>query len=147
MKILKEDIEGLGKKYDKNFSIIDTKDRDSLLREILKKLNLKDQFQEKEVSAFISKQKNAGFTARDFKSEATNDYEGSMVQIYEEYEKRMETSNTLDFDDLLLFPLILFKSRPDILEKWQNHFDYILVDEAQDTNGVQFELAKMLSRN
>jgi superfamily I DNA/RNA helicase len=59
LKILKEDIEGLGKKYDKNFSIIDTKDRDSLLREILKKLNLKDQFQEKEVSGFISKQKNA----------------------------------------------------------------------------------------
>ena len=70
-----------------------------------------------------------------------------MVQIYEEYEKKMETSNVLDFDDLLLFPLILFKQRPDVLEKWQNHFDYILVDEAQDTNGVQFELAKMLSRS
>jgi DNA helicase-2/ATP-dependent DNA helicase PcrA len=57
----------------------------------------------------------------------------------------LETSNSLDFDDLLLLPYLLFRKEPTILQKWQNSFDYILVDEAQDTNWIQFELMKMMS--
>jgi DNA helicase-2/ATP-dependent DNA helicase PcrA len=67
-----------------------------------------------------------------------------MYKIYEEYQKELENSNSLDFDDLLLLPYLLFKKNPTILKKWNEHFDYILVDEAQDTNRIQFELMKML---
>jgi DNA helicase-2/ATP-dependent DNA helicase PcrA len=68
-----------------------------------------------------------------------------MGKVYEEYQKTLETSNSLDFDDLLLLPYLLFRKESTILQKWQNAFDYILVDEAQDTNWIQFELMKMMS--
>ncbi|MBU0625945.1 UvrD-helicase domain-containing protein [Patescibacteria group bacterium] len=68
-----------------------------------------------------------------------------MAKIYEEYQKDLENANSLDFDDLLLLPFLLFKKHPETLKKWQQKFDYILVDEAQDTNWIQFELIKMLS--
>ena len=70
-----------------------------------------------------------------------------MYKVYEQYQKELENSNSLDFDDLLLLPYLLFKKNKEILTKWQNKFDYILVDEAQDTNRIQFELIKMLSGN
>jgi DNA helicase-2/ATP-dependent DNA helicase PcrA len=68
-----------------------------------------------------------------------------MGRVYQEYEKELEKSNSLDFDDLLLLPYLLFKKDEKILKKWQNAFDYILVDEAQDTNWIQSELMKMMS--
>jgi DNA helicase-2/ATP-dependent DNA helicase PcrA len=68
-----------------------------------------------------------------------------MGRVYQEYEKELEKSNSLDFDDLLLLPYLLFKKDEKILKKRQNAFDYILVDEAQDTNWIQFELMRMLS--
>jgi DNA helicase-2/ATP-dependent DNA helicase PcrA len=68
-----------------------------------------------------------------------------MGRVYQEYEKELEKSNSLDFDDLLLLPYLLFKKDEKILKKRQNSFDYILVDEAQDTNWIQFELMRMLS--
>jgi len=72
------------------------------------------------------------------------DHDQSMYKIYEEYQKELENNNSLDFDDLLLLPYLLFKKNPVILKKRNDHFDYILVDEAQDTNRIQFELMKML---
>jgi DNA helicase-2/ATP-dependent DNA helicase PcrA len=68
-----------------------------------------------------------------------------MGQIYQEYQKALEKANSLDFDDLLLLPYLLFKKDAATLTKRQNKFDYILVDEAQDTNRIQFELMKMLT--
>jgi superfamily I DNA/RNA helicase len=65
--------------------------------------------------------------------------------VFEEYQKELEKSNILDFDDLLLLPYLLFRKNAEVLKKWENKFDYILVDEAQDTNWIQFELMKMLS--
>ena len=70
-----------------------------------------------------------------------------MGKLYQEYEKELEKANSLDFDDLLLLPYLLFKQDEKILKKWQNAFDYILVDEAQDTNWIQFELMKLMSGN
>jgi len=72
------------------------------------------------------------------------DYDQSMYKIYEIYQKELENSNSLDFDDLLLLPYLLFKKEPEVLKKWQEHFPYILVDEAQDTNRIQFELMRMM---
>jgi DNA helicase-2/ATP-dependent DNA helicase PcrA len=80
-----------------------------------------------------------------FQSKISTDYEQNMGKVYVEYQKELEKSNMLDFDDLLLLPYMLFKKDPKVLEKWKNKFLYIMVDEAQDTNRIQFELMMMLS--
>ena len=143
LKLLKEDIDKLGMKYTKNFGILD--DPATLIKEILKRLNLTETFKPKDVQGFISKTKSNGQTPADFLKWVSGDYDATMGKVYEEYQKSLEIQNILDFDDLLLFPYLLFKKSPETLQKWQNHFDYILVDEAQDTNWIQFELMKMLT--
>lgn len=145
LKILKEDIDKLGRKYNKNFTIIDSDDSNKIVNDILKNRWLHEAFNKKEIKGFISRQKNNGFDTKMFVSKATNDYENNMAKIYVDYQKELEKSNLLDFDDLLLLPYLLFKKDPEVLEKWKRQFLYIMVDEAQDTNWIQFELMKMLS--
>lgn len=145
LKILKEDIERLEMKYNKNFGILDADDSAKIIRDILKRYAMADTFKPQEVKSFISKQKNEGRTAELFLKYSNGNYEDQMGKLYQEYEKELEKSNSLDFDDLLLLPYQLFKKSPEVLQKWQNSFDYILVDEAQDTNWIQFELMKMMS--
>jgi superfamily I DNA/RNA helicase len=84
-------------------------------------------------------------TAKDFLYQAKDESDEIVGKIYQLYEKALRTQNTLDFDDLLLLPYLLFKNKPDILQKWKSKFKYILVDEAQDTNKIQFDLMYMLS--
>lgn len=145
LKILKEDIELLWMKYNKNFWILDADDSSKVIRDIIKRLNVQDLFKPQEVKWFISTQKNNWRTSADFLLRAWSAQEQNMWKVYQEYEKELEKSNSLDFDDLLLLPYLLFKKDQKVLTKWQNSFDYILVDEAQDTNWIQFELMKMLS--
>ncbi len=145
LKILKEDIELLWMKYNKNFWILDADDSSKVIRDIIKRLNVQDLFKPQEVKWFISTQKNNWRTSADFLLRAWSSQEQNMWKVYQEYEKELEKSNSLDFDDLLLLPYLLFKKDQKVLTKWQNSFDYILVDEAQDTNWIQFELMKMLS--
>ena len=145
LKILKEDIEALWKKYNKNFWILDADDSAKIIRDIIKRLNVQDLFKPQEVKWFISTQKNNWRTSEDFLLRAWSAQEQNMGRVYQEYEKELEKSNSLDFDDLLLLPYLLFKKDEKILKKRQNAFDYILVDEAQDTNWIQFELMRMLS--
>lgn len=145
LKILKEDIESLWKKYNKNFWILDADDSAKIIRDIIKRLNVQDLFKPQEVKWFISTQKNNWRTSGDFLLRAWSAQEQNMGRVYQEYEKELEKSNSLDFDDLLLLPYLLFKKDEKILMKRQNSFDYILVDEAQDTNWIQFELMRMLS--
>lgn len=145
LKILKEDIDKLWMKYTHDFTILDTNDTTSVIKEILKRFNLQDVYKPNEVKALISNQKNMWFSPSDFMKTANSSYDEWMWKVYEEYQKTLETSNSLDFDDLLLLPYLLFRKEPQILQKWQNSFDYILVDEAQDTNWIQFELMKMIS--
>lgn len=145
LKILKEDIDKLWMKYTKDFTILDPNDTQSVIKEILKRLNLQDVFKPNEVKAVISNQKNAWRTPSEYLKWVNSNYDETMWKVYEEYQKALETSNSLDFDDLLLLPYQLFKKDSNILQKWQNTFDYILVDEAQDTNWIQFELMKMMS--
>ncbi|HRX63928.1 MAG TPA: 3'-5' exonuclease [Candidatus Absconditabacterales bacterium] len=147
LKILKEDIDRLGMKYDKNFSIIDSDDSQKMMRDILKKFGLNETFKPQEAKGFISKQKNNGFDPKMFESKVDSDYDQNIGKVYVEYQKELEKSNMLDFDDLLLLPYLLFKKDAEILKKWKNKFMYIMVDEAQDTNWIQFELMKMLSGN
>ena len=145
LKILKEDIEALWKKYNKNFWILDADDSSKIIKDIIKRLNVQDLFKPQEVKWFISTQKNNWRTSEDFLLRAWSAQEQNMGRVYQEYEKELEKSNSLDFDDLLLLPYLLFKKDEKILKKRQNAFDYILVDEAQDTNWIQFELMRMLS--
>jgi DNA helicase-2/ATP-dependent DNA helicase PcrA len=115
------------------------------VKEILKRLNLSDVFKPNEVKGFVSKQKNNGVLPSDFLKGVESNYDETMGKVYQEYQKTLETTNSLDFDDLLLLPYLLFTKQPETLQKWQNHFDYILVDEAQDTNWIQFELMKLMT--
>lgn len=149
LKILKYDIEYINSilwtNYNKNFNIADEWDALSVLRKILKELNVKDVFTPKTIKWTISRLKNEWLTAKDFLYQANDDNDEIVWKIYQRYEKELRTQNTLDFDDLLLLPYLLFKSDKELLEKWKNRFKYILVDEAQDTNKIQFELIHMLS--
>ena len=114
---------------------------------MLKKLNLQEIFKVPEVKNFISTQKNNGMDPQTSVKNIKTDYDQTMYKVYEQYQKELEKSNSLDFDDLLLLPYLLFKKDKETLTKRQNKFNYILVDEAQDTNRIQFELIKMLSGN
>lgn len=98
-----------------------------------------------EAKNFISNQKNNGLDPKSYSKYVKSDYDQSMFKVYEQYQKALENSNSLDFDDLLLLPYLLFKKDKETLSKRQKRFSYILVDEAQDTNRIQFELIKMLS--
>jgi len=147
LKILKEDIESLEKKYTKNFWILDISESQSTIKDILKRMNLQDTYKVNEIKWFISTQKNNGIEPKFFLSTSKSDYDQHMGQIYEEYQKALEKGNSLDFDDLLMLPYLLFKKSKETLTKRQNRFAYILVDEAQDTNRIQFELMRMLTGN
>ena len=145
LKILKEDIEALEYGYNKNFSIIDSNDSQSLIKQVLKRTGFDDVFKPNEVKWFISKQKNLGFDPKRYEKQASSDYDFNMFKLYTEYQNELVKSNLMDFDDLLLLAYLLFKKEPDVLAKWLKHFRYIMVDEAQDTNWIQFELMKMMS--
>ncbi len=111
----------------------------------MKKLNLQEVFKVPEARNFISTQKNNGLDPQSASKNIKTDYDQTMYKVYEQYQKELEKSNSLDFDDLLLLPYLLFKKDKETHTKWQNKFTCILVDEAQDTNRIQFELIKMLS--
>ncbi len=145
LKILKEDIDKLEMQYNKNFSIADTNESQTLIKDVLKRLNLQEIFKVNEVKWFISSQKNNWVDPKLFLKNIRSDYDQSMWKVYEQYQKELEKSNILDFDDLLLIPYLLFKKNAEVLKKRENKFDYILVDEAQDTNWIQFELMKTLT--
>ncbi len=149
LKILKIDIEYVNNvlwtNYTKYFNVIDESDAQSLIRKILKDLWVKDSFTPREIKSKISKMKNVWLTAKNFLQQISNESDEIVWKVYGLYEKLLRTQNSLDFDDLLLIPYLLFKEKQDILDKWKSKFKYILVDEAQDTNKIQFNLIRMLS--
>lgn len=145
LKILKDDIEHGGWKYTKNFSIFDTSESKTVIKDILKKLNLQEIIKDNEVKNMISKLKNEWMSPQEFTKRVQSNYDNTIGKVYVEYQKALEEANVLDFDDLLLLPYMLFAKNPHILQKRQDQFHYIMVDEAQDTNRIQFELMKMLS--
>ncbi|PQP79468.1 ATP-dependent DNA helicase [Spiroplasma sp. ChiS] len=142
VRILREDIIHLN--YDRQFNIIDMADQDSIIRNIYKTLPVKYDAQEaKMVKNFISKWKNDFISPNSAKQLASGD-EVRWAEIYDVYEKRLREINSVDFNDLILLTYKLFKNNVEVLKKWQNHFDYFLVDEFQDTNELQFDIIKWL---
>ena len=144
-RILRRDIEKLG--YKRQFAIYDTDDTNSVVKNILKKMNLSDkEYPPKAVRATISDAKNRMLTPEEWLKDAGSDVRNrKYYEVYKEYEKELRSNNALDFDDLLVKTLELLVQNPPVLEYYQNRFDYILVDEYQDTNAAQYELVRLLA--
>ncbi|BBB92374.1 MAG TPA: DNA helicase PcrA [Methylomusa anaerophila] len=144
-KFLRLEIEYLGG-YNRNFVIYDAADSQALIKNCLKELNLDDkQFTPNGVQAAISNAKNALLAVQGFTNQADNFYALKVAEVYKLYQHKLKANNALDFDDLLLLSVDLLEYNATIREKYQNKFQYILIDEYQDTNQAQYLLAKMLA--
>ena len=132
--------------YGGNFAIYDTADSQNLIKQVLKEMNLDDKrFQPSGILARISNAKNALQDAAAFAREAGDFYEQKVADIYARYQEKLQLNNALDFDDLLLLSIRLLQENKEVREKYQERFDYLLVDEYQDTNHAQYLLTKLLA--
>ncbi|WP_059041783.1 DNA helicase PcrA [Paenibacillus rubinfantis] len=144
VRILRRDIERLG--LNSNFSILDSTDQLSVIRNCMKEQNLDTKkFEPKAVQAAISTAKNELITPQQYEQKVGDYFEGIVAKIYSMYQKRLRQNNSLDFDDLIMKTIELFKEAPDVLDFYQKKFQYIHVDEYQDTNRAQYMLCRMLA--
>ena len=146
VRILRRHIDLIG--YDRNFTIYDTDDTKQVIRDVIKRLQLdKKQYPERALLNEISKAKDELITPSEYEMKAAGKFrEMQVAKVYAEYQKQLHANNALDFDDLLFKTVELFQFHPDILEQYQQRFQYIMVDEYQDTNTVQFQFVSMLAR-
>ena len=144
LRLIRENYNYLG--YDKNFNIMDSDDSLTIVKKILKEQNLDSKiYNPKAIRNKISSLKNDLITPEKYKAYAVSDYEEIVCNIYKKYNELLFNNNSLDFDDLLIQPIRLFKENKEVLEKYQELFKYILIDEYQDTNEAQYILTKMIS--
>ena len=146
VRILRRYIDRLG--YDTNFTIYDTEDQKTVMKDVCRRLELDPKlYKERAVLSVISNAKNEYISPNEFQLQARGDFRmEKMAQAYLEYQKELKKNNALDFDDLLVKTVELFQSCPDVLESYQERFRYIMVDEYQDTNTVQFKLISILAK-
>jgi len=143
-RILRQEIDILG--YDKNFVIYDKGDQLSMIRKCLKALDLDSKkYSPNIISSIIDKAKNNLEDVEIFEYNALNYYKKIVARVYKQYQEELFENNALDFSDLILLTVKLFKEKPEILENYQYKFKYILVDEYQDINFAQYQLVKLLS--
>ncbi|HEY9735971.1 MAG TPA: DNA helicase PcrA [Trichocoleus sp.] len=152
-RILRFDIEkyqdSAGYRWNRNFSIFDESDAQSLVKTIvIQELNLDDKkFNPRSVRYAISNAKNQNFTPDELEKDQPN-YRGRVIaDVYRRYQKALAANNALDFDDLIWLPVQLFKQNEQVLGYWHKRFRHILVDEYQDTNRTQYELIRLLATN
>ena len=144
LKLLKENYNLLG--YDRNFVIMDSDDSLTVVKKIIKDLGYDPKiYNPKAIRNKISSCKNEMISAKAYERFAVSDYEQVVHKVYEKYEQKLRQNNSVDFDDLLLLPIQLFRENPDTLKKYQDLYQYILIDEYQDTNQAQYILTKMIS--
>lgn len=145
VRILHRHIDLLG--YDTNFTIYDTDDQKTVMKDICKKLQIDTkQMKERMILGAISSAKNELVDADTFEKNAAWDFrQKKIAEAYREYQQVLRKNNALDFDDLIMLTVELFKKHPEVLENYQNRFTYIMVDEYQDTNTAQFELVRLLA--
>ncbi|MEG1902639.1 MAG: UvrD-helicase domain-containing protein [Clostridium sp.] len=145
VRILRRHIESLG--YTTNFTIYDGDDQKTLMRQIFKKLDVDPkQYKERAVLSAISSAKDEMVTPEEFELNAGGDFRQKQIaQIYKAYQKELKKNNALDFDDLIAKTVELFQNVPEVLDYYQERFRYIMVDEYQDTNMVQFKLVDLLA--
>ncbi|MDF1498189.1 MAG: UvrD-helicase domain-containing protein [Patescibacteria group bacterium] len=144
VKILRKDAQVIG--YKNDFVIFDTDDQKALVKKIMKRLEISDdQFNPKAVLAEISNAKNELVTPQKYENIVNGYFQETVSKIYTEYQKELKQTSSFDFDDLIMQTIVLFLNHKDILEKYQNKFKYIMVDEYQDTNHAQYKLVNLLS--
>ena len=144
LKLLRENYERLG--YDKNFVIMDSDDSLTVVKKIIKDMGYDPKiYNPKAIRNKISSCKNEMISPTMYERYAVSDYEKVIQKVYETYQLKLKRNNSVDFDDLLLLPIELFKKNKDLLEKYQDLYRYILIDEYQDTNEAQYILTKLLS--
>lgn len=146
LRMLKEDISQTHFGFTNNFWVYDTDEAFSLIKSIMKEEKTDKVITPREVKSVISKLKNEGVDYEMYFKRANTPQDNIVAQTYKKYQTQLQIANAMDFDDLLLYPYLMFRQYPDILKKRQTQFHYILVDEAQDTNWIQFELMKQLSK-
>ncbi|WP_371932708.1 DNA helicase PcrA [Bacillus carboniphilus] len=144
VKILRRDIDRIG--INRNFSILDSSDQRSVIKQIVKDKNLDPkQFDPKAILGSISGAKNELITPEPYEKTVASPWEQVVSDVYKEYQKRLVKNQSLDFDDLIMTTIQLFQRVPEVLEFYQRKFQYIHVDEYQDTNKAQYRLIKMLA--
>lgn len=144
LKLLRENYQKLG--YEANFVIMDSDDSLTVVKKIVKDLGYDPKiYNPRAIRNKISSCKNEMMTPEMYERYAVSDYEKVMHQVYEKYEDKLKKNNSVDFDDLLLLPIKLFKENPSVLQDYQELYTYILIDEYQDTNEAQYILSKMIS--
>lgn len=144
-KLLRFEVDGFHG-YTRNFTIYDSSDQLVLVKDCLKKLNLDDkQFTPRSVLGTISSAKNVLMDAKAFAAKASDFYEQKVADVYALYQEKLQENNAVDFDDLLFLAVRLLQENEEVREKYQSRFQYILVDEYQDTNHAQYALTKILA--
>ena len=144
LKILKENCELLG--YEKNFTILDSDDSLSIIKKIMKELNIDaNKYNPKAIKNVISNNKNEIIDPGKYSLYVNTDFDEIALEVYRKYEKSLKINNAVDFDDLLILPLKLFNNNPGVLQKYQEKYKYVFIDEYQDTNEPQYILSKMIS--
>lgn len=144
LKILKENCELLG--YEKNFTILDSDDSLSIIKKIMKELNIDaNKYNPKAIKNVISNNKNEIIDPEKYSLYVNTDFDKIALEVYRKYEKSLKINNAVDFDDLLILPLKLFNNNPGVLQKYQEKYKYVFIDEYQDTNEPQYILSKMIS--
>ena len=143
VRLLRQDGQAIG--IPQNYVIYDEDDRQGLIKQAIKQLGITDkQMKPRNVSSMISNAKNDMQTPEDFEAQSHYPFQQSVAKVYFLYEKLRKEASALDFDDLLLETVRLFREVPDIRSKWRDQFKYILIDEYQDTNAAQYQIVKSL---
>ncbi len=144
LQLIKENYDILG--YHSNFTIMDSDDTVTVIKKIIKELGYDPkEYNPKSIRSKISGAKNELMSPKEYEKYAATTFEEVVVKVYEHYEQKLKSNNSFDFDDLLIKPIELFHSHPEILKKYQERFQYVLIDEYQDTNEAQYILSKMMS--
>ena len=144
LKLLRENYDVLG--YTSNFLIMDSDDSLTVVKKIIKDMNLDPKiYNPRAIRNKISSCKNELMSPEAYDKFVASEYDQVVKDVYEKYDKKLKQNNSVDFDDLLILPIELFRKHPDILEKYQDLYKYLLIDEYQDTNEAQYKLTKMIS--
>lgn len=144
LKIIKENYDFFH--LNSTFTILDESDSISVIKKVLKDMNLDEKiYNSKVIKRKISSAKNELVSCDDFKRMARTDIDIKIADVYKKYEERLTQNSSVDFDDLLMMPIILFRKNEDALKHYQNKYKYVFIDEYQDTNEAQYILSKMIS--
>lgn len=145
VRILRRDGEAIG--LAKNFTIIDTSAQRTLMKRVINDLNLDtNQYDPRTILGMISNAKNDMLRPRDYAKAADNAFQETVAEVYTAYQAELKRSQSVDFDDLIMLTIDLFQSAPDVLARYQQQFEYLHVDEYQDTNDAQYTIVNLLAQ-